>query len=317
MKKISQLFGIKSQLCIALVAILGFGFSACNDNLEDVNPTSDELVPMKLSVGMAGAKASTYASKYEFNMGDQIGIFIFENEFPAYNLRATLNQYQWDLEEPVFLNDRQIRLNAYYPYNPMLSQMEDENYIPIEHVSQTDYMYGGTHYPISRNNPYAIVDMKHALSLVQFCFKRADYPFEGKIREIEIFNTGTDIGLYSSGYMSLIDERVVSQSDQSQPATIRENQMPLPFISDSDQSEMLYPRIMVMPMAPLSHGGQVSIRFYIDNNIYTYPLPEKTTWQSGHKYTYNVTVHANRLTVGIAMIQDWIEGNQPEEISPN
>lgn len=271
-------------LCFSALALF---FSCSNDNLAETGTTGYDTQLQFRSVAVYNENpGSASGVKSEFADGDTIGLFLPEyhrgNPFP-YIARY---HYWWQSSEPVFLSSDPMRISAYYPYRQNEHAFMNDILVNVEHVSQTDYMYGHVNDGyVSREYPYADILMRHVLALVQFKFIKNDYPHDCSVQQVSIQNADGITHLKSRGTLNLENGYVEPLNGYYDKAVILPEDMNFyePYTSEEE-----YARVLVMPIEPVRNDGDLFFEFVIDGRTYTYPVNAGTFWESGNKYTYEV-----------------------------
>ncbi len=303
------------KLCILLVSCLVY--CSCNDEADTVNGTGTEngdlaelSVKTDISPALRSTKSGTISS---FADDSQLGLFvtipgdidhIFEHYGTGRNVCSTYKYGYWHQQPGVMLGNIPVWVFAYYPFNP-------ENYyprqIPVEHTSQTDYLYG-THATgwteVNKHNPEVKLAMKHALSLVQFHISGlgADY-----VDYIEIINLMPGItGLHSRGTLDISTGEVSCDESSDEGVRWENNGSYYPGMQEGIN-------MMVMPTA-VTTAGSVAVNFKIDGEPYIWIVPEGTSWKSGTRNTYHMQVIGKELHVRDVFIEPWLPGI--EEVHP-
>ena len=275
---------IITVLCFSALALF---FSCSQDNLADTGTTGHDTQLQFKSVAVynenPGAASGTIS---EFADGDTIGLFLhgYHRGYPfPYMARY---HYWWQSSEPVFLSSDPMRISAYYPYRQNEHASMNDILVNLEHVSQTDYMYGlASDGYVSREYPYADILMQHLLALVQFKFIKNDYPHDCSVQQVSINNADGVTQLRSKGVLNLENGAVEPLDGYYDKAAILPEDM---NFYEPYTSEEAYARILVIPIEPVKNDGDLFFEFEIDGQIYTYPLKKGTYWESGMKYTYEV-----------------------------
>lgn len=272
---------------ILFVVVFTMLFSCSEDNSSDMGTIGHDTQLQFKSVAVYNENpGSASGTISEFADGDTIGLFLPEyhrgNPFP-YIARY---HYWWQSSEPVFLSSHSMRVSAYYPYRQNEHAFMNDILINVEHVSQTDYMYGlANDGYVSREYPYADILMRHILALVQFKFIKNDYPHDCSVQRVSINNADGVTQLRSKGVLNLENGTVETLDGYYDKAVILPEDMNFyePYTSEEE-----YARILVMPIEPVRNDGDLFFEFVIDGRTYTYPVKAGTCWQSGNKYTYEV-----------------------------
>ena len=277
---------------ILMITVLFFSalilFVSCSDdNLADTGTTGHDTQLQFKSVAVYNENPESASGTIsEFVNGDTIGLYLhgYHRGYPfPYIARY---HYWWQSSEPVFLSSDPMRVSAYYPYRQNEHAFMNDILINVEHVSQTDYMYGlANDGHVSREFPYADILMRHVLALVQFKFIKNDYPHDCSVQQVSINNANGVTQLRSKGVLNLENGAVETLDGYYDKAAILPEDMNFyePYTSEEE-----YARILVMPIEPVRNDGDMFFEFEIDGYIYTYPLKKGTSWESGNKYTYEV-----------------------------
>jgi hypothetical protein len=280
---------MKNILIVSILSVVVFTmlFSCSDENQPDNGIFHNDIQLQFKSVAVYNeAPGSASGVKSEFADGDTIGLFLPEyhrgNPFP-YIARY---HYWWQSSEPVFLSSDPMRISAYYPYRQNEHAFMNDILVNVEHVSQTDYMYGQVNDGyVSREYPYADILMRHVLALIQFKFIKNDYPHDCSVQRISINNANGVTQLTSKGMLNLENGYVEPLNGYYDKAVILPEDMNFyePYTSEEE-----YARVLVMPIEPVQNDGDLFFEFVIDGRTYTYPVNAGTFWESGNKYTYEV-----------------------------
>lgn len=280
MKKILKI----TVLCFSALALF---FSCSDDNLAETGTTGHNTQLQFKSVAVYNENPGSVSGTIsEFADGDTIGLFLhgYHRGYPfPYIARY---HYWWQSSEPVFLSSDPMRASAYYPYRQNEHAFMNEKQVNVEHISQTDYMYGlANDGYVSREYPYADILMRHILALVQFKFIKNDYPHDCSVQQVSINNADGVTQLRSKGVLNLENGALETLDGYYDKAVILPEDMNFyePYTSEEE-----YARILIMPIEPVRNDGDLFFEFEIDGYIYTYPLKKGTSWESGNKYTYEV-----------------------------
>ncbi len=275
---------IITVLCFSTLALF---FSCSDDNLADTGTIGHDTQLQFKSVAVYNEnQGSVSGVKSEFVDGDTIGLFLhgYHRGYPfPYIARY---HYWWNFSEPVFLSSDPMRVSAYYPYTQNEHAFMNDKQVNIEHISQTDYMYGlANEGYVSRDYPYADILMQHVLALVQFKFIKNDYPHDCSVQRVSINNADGVTQLRSKGVLNLENGSVEPLDGYYDKAVILPEDM---NFYEPYAGEEAYARILVMPIEPVRNDGDLFFEFVIDGRIYIYLVKAGTCWQSGNKYTYEV-----------------------------
>jgi hypothetical protein len=303
------------KTCFVLTGLLSLFFTSCTNESRSFTGVDTSLG--KLSVKPAfeknGNEPTTRAAISAFPDGASLGLFVtsgslgtpYNSVTANNNVQATLVGSAWSLSPGVFLSPAPATVYGYYPYS---SAVINGNSVPVEHTTQTDYLFG-THTTgqatINSSNPQVNLTMKHALSLLQFKFSKANYTGAGIISKIEITNTVGKTALFSEGTMNITTGIVTKTAGKNASATVSPNYT-IPVVASSDENTC--PKLLVMPVSSLAVTGEINILFTIDGKVYSYNLSAGTAWASGTKYTYTVILSGSELQVGTVVIEEWKTG---------
>lgn len=307
MKK--KFFYVVMALCNALL------FFSCDKNEEALPKSGNETAALRVSVDICKNQGlKTRSALAAFPDKSEIGIFATSGTLGSNyngvvgnaNVKTTLSGSAWTTSPAIYLSNHDATLFAYYPYN---SASTDGSAIPVEHKSQTDYLYG-THTSgqtgINNGNPSVNLTMQHALALLQFKISKTNYSGAGILSKIEIANAAGKTVLSSAGALNISTGKITNTAGKNESAVIENgNLQTIPETAATDEST--YPKIMVLP-ASITTVEEVEMRFTIDGKIYTSKVNASTEWAKGTKNTYTVTIQGTGLTLGNVVISDWTDG---------
>lgn len=276
-----------TSLSLVLVIVL---FSCSDDNLpeNDIPENKTELCIKSVAL----PEDMQYNGKEiisEFQHEDSIGIFLYGYHSGMPFLYATNEYNWWRLSKPVFLSNYPVRLFAYYPYKHDKHQFLIDNKVDVEHVTQTDYLYGYDleHY-VNLEKPVVDIRMKHLFALIQFKFIRNGYPHDCTIQKISIRNAEGVYHMYSRGKLNLENGNLIPGQGYYEEASTKSDDM---NFFNPDMNEKDYPRILVFPTEPTLTDRDLMIEFVIDGRKYRHYVKKGTAWQGGNKYTYEVKMY--------------------------
>lgn len=307
---------MKVIILIAAIAAT-MTFVSCEKNGNEGLIASESMLKVHASLGDIGTKATLSS----FPNQSEIGLFIttgtlgsnYDGVSGNNNVKSTYDGRLWTQEPAVYLSTQNATVFAYYPY-----AIANNNgaVLPVEHKSQTDYLYGthsGGQAALNNGNPNINLTMKHALSLVQFRMCKQNYTGSATVNKIEISNKVGKTILFSQGTMNAITGSITNTSGKNESAAVSMS-YPLPITISSNPAE--YPRIMVLPVDEITNEGDIQILFTIDGRLYTYNVPAGTKWEKGKVNTYIVTLSGVELNVNNVIIENWIAGvNGSAELS--
>lgn len=290
-------------------------FTSCDKNdsgIQNDLSGNTEKQEVNLSVGINKVRSKLVRSILnDFPTGAEIGIFAttgtlgnhYDNEIANANVKATHNSGAWSCDPSIYLSNNNAKLFAYYPYNSLNG---DGSAIPVEHTSQTDYLYGThTESTVDNGNPNVRLNMNHALALLQFKLSKLNYTGAAKLTKIEVVNATGKTVLYSKGTLDISTGKITSTEGENKSAVISGDLLTIP--NTASLEEINYPKIMLLPCQ--THDvGEIIINFTIDDKVYTYNVPLGTKWETGTKNTYTVTIQGTAITIGDVVISDWTDG---------
>lgn len=287
---------MKKIIFMAAMSALVLGLSSCNN---DDNPVEEAPGSTALVVRTDIQTRSTIS---EFPPSAELGLFVTSgklgnnyNSLPDNsNVRSTYDGAYWEQSPAVYLNSAPATVYAYYPYN---ASNADGQAIPVEHLTQKDYMYG-THsvgQSINNLNPIVQLTMRHALSLIIFQFDMSDYPGAGTVSRVGIMNGPVKKVLFSEGTMDISTGIITGTEGKNDKAVTNE-------IENNRCA-----KLMVLPVN-VPANGDVIVQFLIDGKLYMWKVPAKTTWAKGTRNTYTVKISEKKISVGNVLIKDWEDG---------
>lgn len=304
---------MKTSILIAVIAAT-VTFMSCTKDETNVVNAGESRLDIQTSFGDFQTRATISA----FPNQSELGLFVTNgsiggnyNNLPSNaNVRSIYNMSSrsWVLDPQVYLSSANATIFAYFPYS---SANNDATAIPIEHTTQTDYLYG-THASgqslVNNGNPVVNLTMRHALTLLQFKINRSNYTGNGIITRIEIGNATGKTSIYSAGKLNIATGTISKTAGQNSNAFIQNSSglYTIPLSQSNVESPNL--RLMLLPVSATSADGDVKMYFTIDGKIYTYNVPASTAWNMGTKNVYTITLSGTGLVVGNVSITDWVSG---------
>lgn len=307
---------MKQFLFSAAIAACVLTVSSCsNDNaLTPEVALGDEPTLLDVSTSIeVTSRSQTGKPVNSFISGDEIGLFVSNGAVNTpYNGVASNKNVKssfttvWTQATPVYLSSTKATIYAYYPWNAAVT---DGTAVDIDHTSQTDYMYGTKVTNIYNRQPKASITMNHALSLVQFDFKKDNYTGVGALTAITIANKSGKISLKSTGKLDLTNGKITIGSS-TEPVTKATN---LPQTIGT-WNEDTFPKMLVIPTSATAAAGDIVISFTVDGQVYNWDVPVGTAWEQGKKNTYTVTIKGTGLEVSSVTITPWGPGKNDSGI---
>jgi Fimbrillin-like len=302
---------MKQLVRMAVLSALVLGMSSCeNDTVMNGNDNSS----LKIQTDIAQTRGTISG----FPAGSALGLFVTSGSLGSHynsvasnaNVQSTYSGSVWAQSPAVYLSNADATVFAYYPYNIAKT---DGKAIPVEHGTQTDFMFG-THSTgqtgINNGNPSVRLTMRHALSMVQFKFNRMNYTGPGKLTKVEIANAAGRTTLASEGTMNIASGVITNSVGKHLSASIENSEGLIASIpTTASMDESIYPKVMVLPVATVQVTGDLVIRFTIDGKVYAWNVPAASVWAGGTKNTYSVTLSGTEITVGSIVITDWLPGS--------
>lgn len=260
----------------------------------------------------------------EFKEGSEIGLLILhEDDGSLYddnsnyiNVQAqaclTDHKISWRQNPEVVLHSHPAVVYAYSPYQ---SQMDlSMASIPVRispDATQTpDYMYGTQalgQKPVNSISPVALLNMKHALSLVSFQVRLGDTEKEHVLSAVQLGNKAGGTSLKCKGQLDIRNGRITGiacgcmASRLNLKETVRLTH------------EFCAPlQIKVIPTTTAIKEGDIEAIFVINGSSYKYRIPAQTSWKKGHKYLYRLTFSAGSFTLNEVSATAWEQGCNEE-----
>lgn len=302
---------MKNFLFSAAIAASMFFVSSCsNDSV--ITPEIEQgdqptLLNVTTNIEVA-SRSVTGRPINSFVSGDEIGLFVssgavnspYNGVASNKNVKSTFTTV-WTQATPVYLSSLMATIYAYYPWNAAAT---DGTAIDIDHTSQTDYMYATPVTNINNRQPRAAITMNHALSLVQFDFKKENYTGVGSLTAISIANKTGGTSLISTGKLNLTNG-AITKGASKEPVTKATN---LPQTIGT-WNESTFPKMLVIPTSSTATAGDIVISFTVDGQVYKWNVPAGTAWEQGKKNTYTVTIKGTALEVSPVTITPWGNGD--------
>ncbi len=274
---------------------------SCSKSEQEVLTTSDSELNIKTSFG----EIQTRTTISDFPDQAAIGLFItngtlgmnYDNIADNANVKSLYDGGTWRQTPTVYLSPANATVFAYYPY---VSSNNNGAAIPIEHNTQTDYLYG-THAPgqsnVNSSNPSVNLIMRHALSLLQFNINKNTYTGPGLLTEIEICNEAGKTALFSEGLLNISTGNIANIPTKNQ-AVVVNGSYTLPATVS----------MLVLPVISNISTGDILINLTIDSKKYTLPVQANTKWEQGKVNVYNLILRGKDLVVSNISITDWTSG---------
>lgn len=302
---------MKQFLFSAAMAASLFVVCSCSQNESMITPVVEPvdqpaLLDVTTSIEVT-SRSQTGKPVNSFIAGDEIGLYVsngavntpYNSVAANKNVKSTFTTV-WTQATPVYLSSAMATIYAYYPWN---AAGTDGTAIAIDHTSQTDFMYATAVTNINNRQPKARITMNHALSLVQFDFKKENYTGAGSLTAITIANKAGGSSLISNGTLNLTNGAITKGSGKD--AVTKATNLPQTI---GTWTEATYPKMLVIPTAATAAAGDIVISFTVDGQVYNWNVPAATAWEQGKKNTYTVTIKGTALEVSPVTITPWGAG---------
>ncbi|MBP1593195.1 MAG: hypothetical protein H6Q12_213 [Bacteroidetes bacterium] len=277
-------------------AALAVVLAGCSQ--DDSVPGSDtRTAALGISSVSMSAAVTTKADVTLTTSGSSIGVYRTADAGNGY--AAQLSQYtyttSWASASPVYLNNNNAQICAYYPYaytaTPLavaLTAQKDDALQDLVYAKNAAY---------SNTNKTANLTMGHAYSKITFTItKDATYTGTGAISSLSLSNAALvqsntiDItsGTYGSGTV----------------ATVTYNPAIASITTSATTALLLPPTVTAM-------SGNVSLSIIVDGSTLTTTIPASSFPSSklvaGSNYTVALIIKGSALIVGSVAITDWAD----------
>lgn len=272
---------------ISAAVLAACAFTSCNQE----NAITGTYSKACLSIDASLAQPVSRAPKSAFEAGDQLGLFICnENINTPYtdtkpNTPFTFNGTVWE-SQVIYLDTNPATIWAYYPYK---TTNISGSAIPVEIASQTDYLHGQGKNKASHENRNVDIAMKHALCQFVLKMKTADYDEgDARLTRIALENGNSRSVLYTDGTLDLTTGKVTGTKSAN-----------LTYAQDIKLSDggTTFSTI-VMPVAPTEAEGDIKLVVTIDGHDFYFLLKKDTEWKPGYRNIYSFTVTNTGITIG-------------------
>ena len=287
---------LSQWLCIGAV------FTACTDD-EVVNQA--DKAPIQVSVNTSLAKQSRAIVHGEWlPSGSTIGVSLFDTEGDDYDEQGYYNiQYKAAGEEEdqtwssmgvtPAVSANEAVLVAYHPYND--DEDLDITAIPVEIVSQTDYMYSGPVTGITNAAPKADIVLDHALTAIRVKLVLGDFTGDASVSEIAVASPA----LASSATLNASDGNLDDIAGQGDKFALPVDFGLIAGGTDND--------IMFVPDASVELGV-TTVSANIGGKKYTAGIEFDEAYKQGYIYTYTLTLNNSGFAVTKVNVNPWETG---------
>ncbi len=301
---------------ILILLTMAVGLSACNNDDSSQPANNGEQLPLNIagSINML-AQGVTRAMNSQWESNDQIGVYITnhntqaiytgENDQNGANLLYTFNDgtnYEtngtiYRLFTPpskFYLSETSVDVYGYYPYS---STLTDAKKIPIDVSTQTsqkaiDLMRARTD---NVNNNNAVVELlfQHKLVKLVFNLKQGEDLLDDELKNATYISMTIGNQPTSATY-NIFDNTFDITSGSYDIIPVKSESAPEGYVRTFEA--------IVLPNGTNNAAADrtVTITFYktYENRVVnTFTIGSGTTFVSGTKYTYNVTVNATSVEV--------------------
>ena len=289
-------------LCIGAV------FTACTDD-EVINQA--DKAPLQVSVNAKVAKQSRAIVHGEWlPAGSSIGVSLFDTEGDDYDEQGYYNIHYKGMgveEDQVWssmgvtpaVSANEAILVAYHPYND--DEDIDITAIPVEIVSQTDYMYSGLVTGITNAAPKADIVLDHALTAIRVKLVLGDFTGDASVSEIAVASPA----LASSATLNAADGSLNNIAGQGDKFTLPVDFGLVAGGTDND--------IMFVPDASVESGVTI-VSATIGGKKYTAGIEFDEAYKQGYIYTYTLTLNNSGFAVTKVNVNPWETGTDDSAV---
>lgn len=283
----------KRFLSQAAFALLSIAFVSCNNENEAITVPGGE---MNITAHIEGS-ASTRAEKFDWEENDRLGVFVcdatidqpylgnsdrYSNVLFKHNGKGFFAQH-------VYLDENPAEVFAYYPYDV---KSVTGSAIPVESITQTDYLYGHSDVPASITQKNVTIRMKHALSQVVFKLRKSATYNEGDclLQALTIENNDVNNVFKTAGTLDLSTGNITGTSTDGVLALMPGSTL---LLTEEYQnvSSICFP-------VTATTGKNIKAVFTIDDRQFRYEFPVGTTWAPGYRNIYTLTVTNSSVDIG-------------------
>ena len=298
----------KGTKLLSQLLCIGAVFTACTDD-EVVNQT--DKAPLQVSVNTSLAKQSRAIVHGEWlPAGSTIGVSLFDTEGDDYDGQGYYNiQYKAPgaEEDQVWssmgvtptISANEAVLVAYHPYND--DEDLDITVIPVEIVSQTDYMYSGPVTGITNAAPKADIVLDHALTAIRVKLVLGDFTGDASVSEIAVASPA----LASSATLNAVDGSLNNITGQGDKFTLPVDFDLVAGGTDND--------IMFVPDASVE-SGVTTVSATIGGKKYTAGIEFDEAYKQGYIYTYTLTLNNSGFAVAKVNVNPWETGTDDSAV---
>ena len=298
----------KAKILLSQLLCIGAVFTACTDD-EVVNQA--DTAPLQVSVNTSLAKQSRAIVHGEWlPSGSTIGVSLFDTEGDDYDGQGYYNiQYKGNGEEEdqtwssmgvtPAVSANEAVLVAYHPYND--DEDLDITAIPVEIVSQTDYMYSGPVTGITNAAPKADIVLDHALTAIRVKLVLGDFTGDASVSEIAVASPA----LASSATLNAADGSLDNIAGQGDKFTLPVGFELVAGGTDND--------IMFVPDASVE-SGVTTVSATIGGKKYTAGIEFDEAYRQGYIYTYTLTLNNSGFAVTKVNVNPWETGNDDSAV---
>lgn len=264
----------------------------CKKEIQELHSVYQNLV---LSFHLE--KYGTRALINSLSNGEMVGVSVVDDSGAGYNGNSYLNvkatasfsseTLVWELDSEVKLNDTFATIYAYYPYN---SSVTDFKAIPVETVTQTDYMYGTPVTGVSASSSNADIMLNHALTAIRVKLQRGTYKGKGAVNSISL--QGTNIGL--TGVLDATNGTLTGVSGVGDALMV-----------DCGNGTTIDGGISDIIFVPVvGKEGELAVTLTVDGTAYSCTV-DACSFVQGSVYTCTLTMDTSGLSLAGMSFGDW------------
>lgn len=278
---------------------------ACSDDAHWLDSAAQLQVSVSISDGVL-TKGLVEGSS--FGSAEEIGLYLEGMSAAAYdgtnyqNVCFTsdgVGEGQSWSGGPILLSSTKGKTFCYWPYDS--NGFLDYTAVPIDAADQIDYLYSGWTNEVSNANAALRVNMKHALTAIQFNVSRGDYTGTAQLTAVAISSDG----LGATGNLDLSTGAVSSQATGS---------IALSGLDAALRSDVAYEaKLLALPMG-LSEAKPIQATFTIDGKDFPIELSVSEPCAAGSKYVYDITLNGLGLSVSLVKVTKWSDSGVNQDI---
>lgn len=266
---------------------------SCANDVHETNSKTELAINAYIGNGSTRA----VSEKQDWQEDDVLGVFVcngtidkpYLGDADRYVNVAYRHNGKGFVAQSIYLDEHPAEVFAYFPYSAVSTA---GNAVPVESTTQTDYLYGHSETPASISQKNVNIEMKHALSQVVFKIRRAaDYnEGVGELSGIKIENNDETNTFKTAGTLDLSTGMLTGTSVRG---TL--NLMPSGSIQLTGEYQSVSSICLPVSSTP---GKNIRVIFTIDQREFKFEFPAGTTWNSGTRNIYTLTLKNTGLEIG-------------------